>query len=492
MGKKLQNYLVATVCLLLSLFCITACGKTTHEVNFVVDGEVFFTLDTDGNEAVKMPETPVKDGYSFGGWYFDKDTYKKPFTEKMLLNTPLTEDIKVYCKWNTVDIPTGLSFKTLQIADDGVTVYGKVSNNTETFSFENEISVIEPSEFTVFFDNSGEEQAASKTISLNVGDNTVYIKETIDGNTVKTYTVTVRRRPFYTVTVDQANGEKTTTERVEEDRFITEPASPVKLGCTFKEWGYDFSRAITEDTPVTALYESNPEMGIFEFTSTADTCMITGLKQPVTEMVIPDYVTEIREYAFNNCKSLIKVTLGSNLKTINDSAFSGCKKLVEVINKSGLEIDHSPDNGYVGYYALNIATNGESKIVNKNGYLYFTYNNTNNLIGYAGNDTDLVLPEDFNGQSYKIYKYAFKDCKNLTRERSFSGNFLKNSKTIKYKQQVRKRVRVGVTSSDSYLSVCRLEFLIFFVFNTLFPRKYNLPLICHEKVLYRSKKKITV
>lgn len=47
------------------------------------------------------------------------------------------------------------------------------------------------------------------------------------------------------------------------------------------------------------------------------------------------------------------------------------------------------------------------------GYLFCTYDGTNYLLGYAGNETELTLPENYNGESYQIYKYAFFNCKDL-------------------------------------------------------------------------------
>ena len=68
--------------------------------------------------------------------------------------------------------------------------------------------------------------------------------------------------------------------------------------------------------------------------------------------------------------------------------------------------------GEVAYYAKEVH-NGPSKIVNKNDYLFYTYNGVNYLLGYARTDTELILPESYNGQSYEIYNYAFSGCESL-------------------------------------------------------------------------------
>ena len=134
----------------------------------------------------------------------------------------------------------------------------------------------------------------------------------------------------------------------------------------------------------------------------------------LTSVKIPDSVTSVGDHAFDDCDSLTSVIIGNGVSSIGDYAFDGCYKLVEVINKSSLNVTKgSRDNGYVGYYALNVKTSGDSEIVNKDGYLFFTYGNDNYLLGYTGDIGDeirLILPDDYNGKSYEIYKYAFSNC----------------------------------------------------------------------------------
>ena len=50
----------------------------------------------------------------------------------------------------------------------------------------------------------------------------------------------------------------------------------------------------------------------------------------VTELTIPESVTEIKDYIFSGCRPLTKVTLPSGLTKIGASAFSGCSALVQI------------------------------------------------------------------------------------------------------------------------------------------------------------------
>ena len=134
----------------------------------------------------------------------------------------------------------------------------------------------------------------------------------------------------------------------------------------------------------------------------------------LTSVFIPDNVTSIGVEAFNNCEKLTSITIGSGVTSIGSSAFENCCKLVETINKSSLNITKgSSDYGHVGSYALEVHI-GESKIVNKDGYLFITSGGVNYLVNYVGVDTELTLPSDYNGENYEIYKEMFYENDKIT------------------------------------------------------------------------------
>ncbi len=129
----------------------------------------------------------------------------------------------------------------------------------------------------------------------------------------------------------------------------------------------------------------------------------------LANIIIPNSVTSIDYCAFEYCYNLTSITIGKSVTIINGAAFAGCYKLVEVINNSSLNITKgSTDYGYVGYYALEIHNGNESKVVNKDGYLFYTYDNVDYILGYTGTETKLTLPEN-----YQICEYAFCECDNI-------------------------------------------------------------------------------
>ena len=146
-----------------------------------------------------------------------------------------------------------ITFKTLQVS--GTNVYGVFSNDVIDFSFLNEIDVSGNAVYYVSLDSYGMQTVITKKVPLNPGDNTFYILEQV-GEDISIYTVTLRRRPMYTVTFNTAGGTTVASQRVEENSLARVPETS-RVGYTFAGWNYDFSTPITQDTAITANWTAN-------------------------------------------------------------------------------------------------------------------------------------------------------------------------------------------------------------------------------------------
>ena len=104
MKKKLLITLLSVLMLVACAIGFAACGQVEFKLSFIVDGEVYASIDTSGDEVITMPDDPEKEDYIFDGWYWDEDTWQRPFTANSLLNEPISSDMSVYAKWLEEDI----------------------------------------------------------------------------------------------------------------------------------------------------------------------------------------------------------------------------------------------------------------------------------------------------------------------------------------------------------------------------------------------------
>ena len=286
----------------------------------------------------------------------------------------------------------GISFRTFEV--NGTDVYGRVSKDKEIFEFTNEIKVSGNAKYVVALDALGMQTVATKTVSLNEGDNTFYVIETIDDEVTAVYTVVIHRTKVYEVSFVAEDVIAAETQYIEEGFFATAPTTNVttRLGYEFLGWDFDFTKPITGDVVVKAKIELKDEMKNFEFTSTTTSCEITGLyDKTVTELVIPDYVTSIGEYAFTNCTSLTSVTIGDSVTSIGEYAFERCASLTSV---------HITDIAAWCNISFYIASDYSSNP------LYYA----NNLYINGELVTELVIPKGITS----IGDYAFTNCTSLT------------------------------------------------------------------------------
>lgn len=399
--KKVLGYSIFLVCLCLFLLAFSACGtQVRFHLNFVVDGEIYDTIDTAGQEAISMPRNPTKEGYDFDGWYWDEGTWERPFTANSLLDTPLSSDLSVYAKWKSDDIPKVdpsaaeiVSAPAFEINGNSLSL--TLPNATESYSFLRQITVCAGANWQVSTDMQGLNAIPTKTVPLNIGDNSFYLLVTsANGEGVSLYTVTIRRRPIYTVSFNANGGNSVTALRAEEDSTIT-PPSTTRTGYSFAGWDYDFAQPIKGnmttaakwtiiDYPISYVLEgginaennptkytiedsvtlSAPTRAGYSFTgwssdgeinigSTGEKTFVakwesifslnggtiagltTYAKSHCNELIIPSEIdgTRIESIglsAFSNCSGLTSIIIPDSITSIGNEAFENCSGLTSV------------------------------------------------------------------------------------------------------------------------------------------------------------------
>lgn len=164
---------------------------------------------------------------------------------------------------------------------------------------------------------------------------------------------------------------------------------------------------------------------------------LTANGSSLTELVVPESVTTIKNYAFYNCQKLTSATIGNGVTSIGNSAFSGCTGLTSAI--LGNSVESIGQSTFYDCYQLNsinipnrVTSIGSSAFYycrqlkevhvndigawcniafeNNNANPLYTSNNSNILYLDSVKLTDLVIPEEIEN----ISSYRFNKCTDLT------------------------------------------------------------------------------
>ena len=130
----------------------------------------------------------------------------------------------------------------------------------------------------------------------------------------------------------------------------------------------------------------------------------------LTKISFPKTLTRIGNNAFENCINLYSICLPTALKSIENEAFKGNYRLIEIFNLSSIEIivGDINNNGSIGAFVQCVHTSLEDSciFIDDEGYVFYN-NQEKKLLGYTGEQSELILPESFFNDTYEIAAYAF-------------------------------------------------------------------------------------
>lgn len=209
--------------------------RLTHTVTFDTNGGTpVASQSVEDGGVITSPKNPTREGYTFKGWLLNGKSYD--------FQTPVTGDITLTADWAkakpashtvTFDAANGSKPDTVKV-EDGKTVTKPKDPTREGYTFQGWTS-------------------GGKTYDFNAP---VTADITLTAQWEKNKPVT------HTVTIDPANGEKTTVLKVEDGQKLTKPTDPKKNGYTFLAWylndkPYDFNQPVTGDITIVAQWEKN-------------------------------------------------------------------------------------------------------------------------------------------------------------------------------------------------------------------------------------------
>ena len=326
------------------------------------------------------------------------------------------------------------------------TAYLKVANAVTDYDFSDKFTVANGAKFDVCTDKQCNNKIASKRTDLIAGDNVFYILVT-NGNDVASYTLTLRRRPIYTVTFNTNGGTAVNSQSIEEDAIIPEPVT-TRAGYAFISWSYDFTQPIIENTIITAAWTANTntaykvEYYLENLEDNNYTLIETENLQGTTDTTATAEIKTYDHFTFNEMKSIssgnvsgngslvLKVYYTRNTYTLSNANTSYGEITNATTKKYGNEIDSVATEyrgcEFLGWYngeellstakeyTFTVEYNVTAKFKIKDEMSNFNFNSsvdTCNITGLKDKTVSVIIIPEY---VTSIGSYVFEGCSGLT------------------------------------------------------------------------------
>ena len=315
--------------------------RVTYDLTYVTNGGDAIATETYKYAQTLVIATPVREGFTFGGWFTDK-SLGTPYAATATLNA----DTTIYAYWSEENKPTDFTYTgTTAYSITGYTgtsttawiptyIGGVPVTTVSVSTFKNKtdlVKIVVPDTVTKletamfegctnlaelvvpFVNNSATDTDYFSKLFKNANDNS-YIPSSLTKVTITNQTI-IPNYAFHNC------------KYIEE---ITIPANVTSIG------SYAFNGC-------SALLRLNSTVdGVFN---------------------VPESVTEIKSYTFVNCLLAETINLGDNVTAIRTHAFEGCKSLTAFTIPATVEIIESyAFNGCISIMKINSTVDGELNI----------------------------------------------------------------------------------------------------------------------------------
>ena len=252
------------------------CGNGSPDIESLQKLSKIFNITID--ELLKNePDQPMREEPRQSDIKSDSFFHTKKFIILLIsLAAILVICISTICFFFIPRDPHFLDTGKFELDENTSTLTLSVNNEEETISLNNSFELPMTNSWKLFRDINGLYEINTKTVNLQVGNNTFYaVVENTAGDS-KIYTIQIRRKPLYIVTFDTAGGELIANQFIQEGELLTY-ITPVKTGYIFDSWNYDFSKPVMGNITITASWI--PEQFTIEyFSNTSDN---SSIKQDV-------------------------------------------------------------------------------------------------------------------------------------------------------------------------------------------------------------------
>lgn len=128
--------------------------------------------------------------------------------------------------------------------------------------------------------------------------------------------------------------------------------------------------------------------------------------EEVKDLVIPNTVTNIKKYAFHNCRGITSVTIPSSVKTIGYMAFSNCNDLTSVLSLATTPPEMHNQSFFNNYdIPLYVPYASLGKYKDASGWSNFS-----NILAFDAPATKYKLTYKVDGEVYKTYELSEGDA----------------------------------------------------------------------------------
>ena len=402
----MKNKLLLAINTSLFLFLplsLTSCGDSqstlqTYSISFYDDDTLISEISTSGYEIITLPEAPIKDNYTFKGWYLDKNTWNEKLSEDYFINKALTHDINSYAYYEENVIPEPQEYTINFYVDDDIFSTLQTSGN-ELITLP-DAPKKESYEFVGwFFDKD--------TFNNQLKEDT-YLNKSLDQNINVYANYLFKEEPVkeFTVTFDTCGGDK--MDSITTSIISSEPI-PTRDGYTFLGWYLEntyiskvtFPYEVTQNITLYAKWGENLPTSI-SFVVSAEGVLteVNGISETNNVVIIPNQVNnievkEIKKELFLNNIYIEKLVIPETVTTLGYRMCYGCTNLKEV---------NLPDNiSVIPDYAFEKCT-----LLEKINIPQSLVQIRNDAFAESG-IKEFIAPDSFK----EIWGYAFKDCKNL-------------------------------------------------------------------------------
>ena len=356
-----------------------------YTIYFYVDNKIFSTIETSGNEILTLPNAPQKENYNFKGWYFDNESFENELTADFYENIALKSNVNVYAYYELVN-EEPKEFKVSFDSNGGSKVEDVVT------------SIIESEPYTrrdgyTFLGWYLEESFINKvTFPFEVTkDQTLYAKW--EENTYNVHF--------------ELNGGKGVTD-LKTNKIEKEPL-PTRDGYTFLGWYLEesfinkvtFPYEVTKDQTLYAKWEENIPASIsFNVNEEGVLTSVEGISEINNEVVIPSRVNdidviEIGDKVFADNLFIKKLVIPESVKSLGNKMCYGAKNLEEVVLPNNITV--IPDYAFENCSSLtNINIPTSLVQIRANAFSQTALK-------------EFIAPESLK----EIWLYAFKDAREL-------------------------------------------------------------------------------